>query len=79
MKTVSFQGTQLTAGQRRSMAFQQQTRAAFLNPVLQQQVDQAMAEMDRRKAQGLKAENPNKYTLDYATKGTPWLGDVFGF
>ena len=79
MRTVSHQGLQLSASQRRQLAFQQQSRAAFLNPVFQQQLDEALANLDRLQAQGLKAENPNKYSLDYQTKGTPWCGDVFGF
>lgn len=79
MRTVSFQGTQLTPGQRRQLSFQQQARQPFLNPILQQQIDAALAEHERLKAQGLKAENPYKYSLDYVFKGTPWLGDVFGF
>lgn len=42
-KTVSFQGTQLSAGQRRTLAFQQSMRTPFLNPVIQASVDQVLA------------------------------------
>ncbi|MGL4317338.1 MAG: hypothetical protein ACRCTL_12090 [Pseudomonas sp.] len=79
MRTVSFQGGQLTAGQRRQLAFQQQTRAAFLSPVLEQQLTDALAAADRFKEQGGKYDDPNKFRHDYATKGTPWVGDCFGF
>lgn len=78
MRTVSFQGIQLSAAQRRQLAFQQQARASILNPVLEHQLIEALAAADRVREQGGKYENPNKFSLDYATKGTPWLGDVFG-
>jgi len=41
MRTVSFQGTQLTSGQRRRLDEQQRTRA-FMSPVLQQQVTETL-------------------------------------
>ena len=46
MRTVSFQGTQLSASQRRTMAMQQQVRASFLNPTLQTMVDDTFAALD---------------------------------
>lgn len=79
MKTVSFQGAQLSAGQRRQLAFQQQTKTAFLNPFLADQIEQTIAAVDRMKEQGIKGENPNKFTLESTTKGTPWVGDAFGY
>jgi hypothetical protein len=79
MRTVSQQGLQLSAAQRRQLAFQQQTRAAFLNPVLEQQLADALAAADRFKEQGGKYENPNKYHVESTAKGTPWVGDCFGF
>lgn len=56
MRTVSFQGTQLTAGQKRRMLEQQQARSAFINPVLAQQVEQALKVVEARKEQGVKPE-----------------------
>jgi hypothetical protein len=79
MRTVSFQGTQLTSGQRRQLAFQQQARAAFLNPVLEQQVEQGMAALERHLASGKPYEDPNKYHVESTDKGTPWVGDCFVF
>lgn len=43
MKTVSFQGVQLSAGQLRQQAFQQSVRASFLNADLLSSTDQALA------------------------------------
>ncbi|MCY1278773.1 hypothetical protein D9M68_226380 [compost metagenome] len=79
MKTVSFQGTQLSAGQRRQLAFQQQAQQAFLNSVLQQQMVEAEARLRAYQDAGGRGENPNKFKLEHQSKGTPWLGDVFGF
>ena len=77
MKTVSFQGTQITAGQRRQLAFQQQARAAFLNPVLAESIDQTIQLLAERKEQGAKPERV--WFLDYESKGTPFVGDCFGY
>lgn len=43
MKTVSFQGVQLSAGQRRQQAFQQSVRASFLNAELISSTDESLA------------------------------------
>lgn len=77
MKTVSFQGIQPTANQRRMQAFQQQARAAFMPEHLQKDMNETFAELDRRKAQGIKPER--LWFLDSTEKGTPYLGDVFGY
>lgn len=76
MRTVSFQGTQLSANQRRQLAFQQQAKASFLNPELQQMLADSLAEQERRKALGIKPERI--WFVERNEKGTPWLGDVFG-
>jgi len=55
MKTVSFQGTQLTSGQRRRLQEQQQARS-FVNPVLQQQVNETLAALEARQSL---ASSPN--------------------
>ncbi|MFL1553491.1 hypothetical protein ACI77I_31210 [Pseudomonas sp. D47] len=56
MRTVSFQGAQLTSGQRRRLAEQQQVRTSFINPVLAQQVEQTLKAVEARKEQGVKFE-----------------------
>lgn len=76
MRTVSLQGVRLTESDRRRLALQQQARS-FMNPVLQQQVAEALAQVDRLQSQP--HDDPYRYRLDYQAKGTPFLGDVFGF
>ena len=77
VRTVSFQGAQLSAGQRRQLAFQQQTRAAFLNPILTESVEQAIATLDDRKAQGAKPERV--WFLDRQETGTPCIAEWMGY
>lgn len=77
MRTVSFQGTQLSASERRSIELRRQVQATFINPALQAQVDQTLAQLDQRKAQGAKPERV--WFNDKTEKGTPWLGDIFGY
>lgn len=77
MKTVSFQGTQLSASQRRNLAFRDQTRASFLNSTLQQQVADTEAALAKAKEQGAKPEK--LWTTIHRSKGTPFVGDAFGF
>ena len=77
MRTVSFQGIQLSASERRSLELRRQVQASFLNPALQAQVDKTFEQLDKRKEQGAKPEKI--WVLDYSTKGTPFLGDVFGY
>lgn len=77
MKTVSFQGVQLSAGQRRQLAFQQQTRAAFLNPILAESVDQTLAAVEARKASGAKPERV--WTVDRQESGTPCIAEWMGY
>lgn len=77
--TASFQGTRLTSSERARIALQQQVRRSFLSDHLSAQVEQALSNVQRLKEQGGQLENPNKYHLEYTAKGTPFLGDVFGF
>lgn len=77
MRTVSLQGTQLSASERRSIELRRQVQASFINPVLQAQVDQINTQLDQRKEQGAKPERV--WFVEVSEKGTPWLGDVFGF
>ncbi|WP_350649706.1 hypothetical protein, partial [Pseudomonas sp. HY13-MNA-CIBAN-0226] len=53
---VSFQGSALSAGQRRLVAFQNQCKPAFLNPVLADSVAATIKVIDERKEQGIKPE-----------------------
>lgn len=39
LRTVSFQGTQLSESQRRNLALQQQVKAPFMNAVLTEQFE----------------------------------------
>jgi len=76
LRTVSFQGTQLTSGQRRRLQEQQQARP-FVNPVLQQQVNETLAALDARQSQGIKPER--QWFLERQERGTPCVADLFGF
>lgn len=78
LRTVSFQGTQLTEAQRRRLAMQQQARP-FLNTHLAQQVEETLAAVDKMREEGTQGENPNKFRFESESRGTPWLGDVFGY
>lgn len=76
MKIVSFQGVQLSAGQRRRLEEQQRTRA-FMNSTLQQQVNETLATLDSRQSQGVKPER--QWFLERQERGTPCVADMFGF
>jgi len=76
VRRVSFQGSRLTDSDRRRLAQQQQCKP-FMNPVLQQQVDEALAAVEKLKSEPY--DDPYRYRMDHQSKGTPWLGDVFGF
>lgn len=56
MKTVKFDATVLTVGQRRRLAEQQQVRSCFINPILAHQVEQTLKAVDELKEQGTKPE-----------------------
>lgn len=76
MRTVSFQGTQLTSGQRRRLDEQQRTRA-FMNSVLQQQVSDTLAALESRQSEGVKPER--QWFLERQERGTPCVAELFGF
>jgi hypothetical protein len=73
---VSFQGSALSAGQRRLVAFQNQCKPAFLNPVLAIQVAETIRLSDERKEQGAKPEKI--WFLEREESGTcsvvEWMG-----
>lgn len=76
-RTVSFQGTQLSDSQRRNIALRQQVQASFLNQHLTAMVDETFAKLEQRKAQGIKPERV--WFPDRTEKGTPFVGDSFGY
>lgn len=77
MKTVSFQGIQLTSGQRRRLAEHQQVRTSFINPVLAQQVEQTLRAVEARKEQGVKPERI--WFLERQETGTTCVAEWMGF
>lgn len=77
MKTVSFQGLQLTPGQKRRMLEQQQVRSSFINPVLAQQVEQTIKAVEARKVQGVKPERI--WFLERQETGTLCIAEWMGF
>lgn len=70
MRTVSFQGTQLTKGQKRRMNEQRQARSSFINPVLARQVEQTFKAVEALK---------ELWFFDYEEKGTLCIVDWVGF
>lgn len=77
MRTVDFQGTQLSSGQRRRLAEQQQVRSSFINPVLAQQVEQALKVVEARKEQGVKPERI--WFVERQETGTLCIAEWMGF
>ncbi|KYC23200.1 hypothetical protein [Pseudomonas sp. ABFPK] len=76
MKTVSFQGAQLTTGQRERL--QQQRRIqSMLNPVLADQVAQTIAALEVRKEQGIQPEKQWVTVSD--TRGTVSIAEWMGY
>lgn len=84
MRTVSFQGTQISNAQRRNMAFQQQVRGSFLNVHLRETTDKALAE-----AAAIRDSEDKKFRFDrYETDqlkaqlkelSAPCYCDLFGY
>lgn len=77
MQIVSFQGTRLTAGQRRTLENQERCKAAFLNPVLQTTVVETLKKVDQLKEQGAKPEK--LWTVDYQSHGTVSVAEWMGY
>lgn len=74
---VSFQGSQLSPGQRRQLEFQRTAQAAFLNPVLAEQVAEAIKVMDVRKEQGVKPERI--WFMEREENGTSCIAEWMGY
>ncbi len=77
MRTVSFQGATLSASERRSLELRKRAMAAVSQTVLQQQVAATLNALEQHKEQGGKPERV--WTTVTNEKGTPWVGDVFGW
>ncbi|WP_073514910.1 hypothetical protein [Pseudomonas versuta] len=77
MRTVSFQGAQLTSGQKRRLAEQQRVQNSFINPVLAQQVEQTLRVVEARKEQGVKPERI--WFVDREETGTTCIAEWMGF
>ena len=77
MKTVSFQGGQLSRSQRERLEQYRRTQATVNTSVLQQQVAETFAALDQRKDQGTKPER--HWFLEFEAKGTPCVAELFGF
>ena len=76
MRTVSFQGTQLTPGQKVRLQQQLHIRS-FMNPVLQTSVDETIKLLDKRKEEGAKPER--QWFLDFQSSGTPSIAEFMGY
>lgn len=76
MKTVSFQGVQLTSGQRHRLEQQRRTQS-MLNPVLADQVAQTIAVLEVRKEQGIQPEKQWVTVSD--TRGTVSIAEWMGY
>ncbi len=77
MRTVSFQGVQLTSGQRRNLDFQNQARQAFMSPALAEQVAETLKAVEARKEQGIKPERV--WFVERQESGTPSIAEWMGY
>ncbi|MEF9673204.1 phage/plasmid replication protein [Pseudomonas sp. PCH446] len=76
MKTVSMQGLQLSANDRRNLAFRHQVKQSFMNSVLADQVADTLKAIEVRKEQGLKPERV--WVFDYQERGTLCIANGWG-
>ncbi len=76
MKTVSFQGVQLTPNQRARIQ-QQQHLKSFMHPVLAEQVAATLAVIEVRKEQGAKPEK--LWFLERQEAGTVSMAEYMGY
>lgn len=77
MKTVSFQGGQLSRSQRDRLDQFRRVQASINTTVLQQQVSETLAAVEQRKEQGTKPERQWFVIVD--ERGTLCVADAFGF
>lgn len=78
MRTVSFQGVQLSPGQRRMLELQRHAKS-FMSPVLEQQVVQALAVLEVRKEQGIKPEKQWFHSREDSWSGTVSVAEWMGY
>lgn len=78
MRTVSMQGLQLSPGQRRQLEQQRQLRA-FMNPVLQDSVNETIKKLDERKEQGAKPEKVWTICHQECWRATISIAEWMGF
>ncbi len=77
MITVSFQGLQLSASERRNLAFRQQAKQSFMNSVLTEQVAETLKAVEVRKEQGVKPERV--WFKEREEHGTTCIAEWMGF
>jgi len=77
LRTVSLQGTQLSASERRRLEFQRRFKAS--NPDLAASVDTAIERHRQAVEQGSQFDDPYRFRFESQSRFTPWLGDVFGY
>lgn len=77
LKTVSMQGTQLSSGQRRQLAFQQQIHQSFMSSVLANQVKETLKAVETLKEQGAKPERV--WFIERQEMGTICVAEWMGF
>ncbi|MCF5550416.1 hypothetical protein GIV71_07820 [Pseudomonas syringae] len=78
MRTVSFQGVQLTSGQKLRLQQQLQVRQ-FMNPVLTQQVSETLPVIEVRKEQGVKPEKIWFHDRESSWQGTISVAEWMGY
>jgi len=76
MRTVDFQGTQLSSGQRRRLADQKRVMASMPN-VIAQQVAETLKLLEVRKEQGVKPERI--WFIERQESGTTSVAEWMGF
>lgn len=77
MRTVCFQGTQLSAGQRRQIDFKNLARKAFLSTALTESVEFTLKALEIRKEQAVKPERI--WLVEREESGTPCFAEWMGF
>lgn len=78
MRTVSFQGVQLTSGQKLRLQQQLHVRE-FMNPVLTQQVSETLSVIELRKEQGTKPEKIWFHDRESSWQGTISVAEWMGY
>lgn len=78
MRTVSFQGSQLTSGQRLRLQQQAHIRS-FMHPVLAESVAETIKELELRKEQGAKPEKVWFLDRSLSWNGTISVAEWMGY